>query len=281
VRGHTLFWGRLNGPPAWLEGELAAAPDPAVRLAELMEEHAAALVGRYAGRVAQWDVVNEPFNVEGTRLDPTSPFLRELGESYLDLAFHAANAADPSATLYLNEVLAEQVPQKLDNLLALVEGMLARGVPVHGVGLQGHWGLFGAPDRGHLEDTLRRVGQLGLEVELTEVDLPLVMFQGPDPLAEQAQAYADVFGACAAVAACKGVTVWGIDDAGTWLDSFFPFSQFAPNRPLLFDEQGTAKPAVDAIIGALRAPEPACAALVALALATLGRARAHGPRAAR
>jgi endo-1,4-beta-xylanase len=91
---------------------------------------------------------------------------------------------------------------------------------------------------------------LGLKAEITELDIPLPLFNGtPDPLAAQAQAYADVFNACLAVALCTGITVWGIDDAHTWLDSFLAIT--APNRPLLFDEMLRAKPAYDSVVKTL------------------------------
>jgi endo-1,4-beta-xylanase len=252
IRGHTLFWDRSNGAPVWLEDEVEAAPDPEAYLTELMETHAQALVGRYAGRLAQWDVVNEPLEDLGGSLDPENLFFRTLGEPYLDIAFHAAHAADPDAALFLNETLTE-VPAKFEGLIQLVERMLARGVPIDGIGLQGHAFLV-PPDPVALQSQLERVASLGLLVELTEVDIPLYLFRlEPDPLAAQAQAYADVVSACVAVSACTGITTWGVDDGDTWLDSFDLTQAFAPNQPLLFDELGQPKPAYDAVVTALLA----------------------------
>lgn len=251
VRGHTLFWDRLNGRPAWLPGEVAAAPDPAARLTQLMQAHVQTVVGRYAGRLAQWDVVNEPLATLGGDLDPANFFFQVLGEPYLDLAFRSAHAADPQAKLFLNETLTEFFPAKFDGLLGLVERMLARGVPIHGVGLQGHF-LLVPPNRLVLQTQLERIAALGLLVELTEVDIPISLFANrPDPLAAQAQAYADLFAACLPVPACTGVTLWGVDDGDTWLDSFFLTARNAPNRPLLFDAAGMPKPAYDAVVAAL------------------------------
>jgi endo-1,4-beta-xylanase len=253
VRGHTLFWDRLNGKPAWLAGEVAAAPDPAARLMELMETHAATVVGRYAGRLAHWDVVNEPLKLLGGNLDPANFYYQTLGEEYIDLALHAAHAADPEALLFVNEALTETLAAKFDGLIALVERLLARGAPLHGVGLQGHYALS-RPDRIALQAQLERIAALGLVVELTEVDIVLSLFASePDPLAAQADAYADLFEACLAVPACTGITTWGIDDGDTWLDSFFLTAPNAPNRPLLFDALLRPKPAYDAVLEALRA----------------------------
>ena len=129
VRGHTLFWDRLNGSPSWLAGEVAAAADPESYLAQLMETHALTVVGRYAGQIAQWDVVNEPLALLGGGFDPQNIFYQTLGEEYLDIAFHAAHLADPQAKLFLNETLVETLPNKFDALIGLAERMLARGVP--------------------------------------------------------------------------------------------------------------------------------------------------------
>lgn len=253
VRGHTLFWGRMNGPPPWLEGELAAAEDPAARLTELMRLHASTVVGRYAGRIEQWDVVNEPLSAFGGNHDPQNIFFATLGEPYIDIAFEAAHAADPAAVLFLNETLAELVPVKFDGLMALVERLLARDVPVHGVGLQAHF-YTRPPERDTLQAQLERIESLGLYAELTELDLPLSLFKKEsDPLAAQARAYGDVFAACLAVPACTGVTVWGVDDGDTWLDNFFLTERQAPNRPLLFDKLGWPKPAYGAVVEAFRA----------------------------
>jgi endo-1,4-beta-xylanase len=100
---------------------------------------------------------------------------------------------------------------------------------------------------------------MGLLVEITELDLPLVIFSlDAEPLASQAQAYADVFAACLAVSACRGVTTWGVTDADSWLDDFDLLRFFAPNQPLLFDADGLPKPAYDAVLATLVAvPEPA------------------------
>ncbi|MEZ5502169.1 MAG: endo-1,4-beta-xylanase [Halioglobus sp.] len=249
IRGHTLFWHRLNGIPPWLSGELDKASDPAARLRELMVIHTDTVVGRYAGRVAQWDVINEPLAIVGGDFDPENIFYRLLGEDYLDIALLEAHAADPSAELFINETFVEFQPRKFDALIALAQRLLDRGIPLHGLGLQGHF-FVRAPDEVVLRDQLQRIAALGLKVEITELDIPLPLFDGsPDPLAAQAQAYQDVFSACLAVTSCSGITVWGIDDAHTWLDTFLAIT--APNRPLLFDEMLQPKPAYDSVVATL------------------------------
>lgn len=251
VRGHTLFWDRLNGRPGWLSSDVLSAPDPAAQLTSRMQAHAAAVVGRYAGRIAQWDVVNEPLESTGPNLDPANLFFQVLGEQYLDVAFAAARAADPDAKLFLNETLTETLSSKFNGLVSLVESLVARGVPIDGVGLQGHF-FLSAASMNALKSRVQRLVDLGLTVEFTEVDVPRPLFvSSADPDAAQAVAFADVFGACAAVPGCTGVTVWGIDDGDTWLDTFSLTQANAPNEPLLFDASLQPKPAYHAAIKAL------------------------------
>ncbi|MEE3327034.1 MAG: endo-1,4-beta-xylanase [Myxococcota bacterium] len=272
VRGHTFIWNSLNGKPGWLDAAVNSAPDPAAYLTQLMQTHIQTVMQRYEGRIEQWDVVNEPLATLGVDHDPDSLFYQTLGEQYLDIAFHAARAADPQADLFLNETLAEVIPGKFDGLMLVVQGMQARGVPIDGVGLQGHF-FLGAPDPVLLRGQLEEVAALGLLVELTEVDIPISHFASePDPLAAQAQAYSDVFAACLQVSACTGVTTWGIDDADSWLDNFYFTQANAPNQALLFDQLGEPKPAYDAVVAALLASQVPLLPLAGLGLlaGTLG-----------
>lgn len=251
VRGHVLYWTRLNGLPTWLPGEISEAADPGGRLRELMNEHAEVTLGRYAGRVQQWDVVNEPLEVFGPNLDPDNLFFQTLGDNWVAEAFEMAHAADPTAELYLNEVLIVNNDTKFEGLYALASDLISNDVPIDGVGIQGHF-FFAPPDRVGLTNQLSRIGDLGLSVELTEVDIPIYLFaMQQNPLEAQAQAYADVVFSCLDVEACRGITVWGLNDGLTWLDSFTDTAMFAPNMPLLFDEEGNPKIAYDAVVSAL------------------------------
>lgn len=251
IRGHALFWHRLNGTPDWVFEEIDNASDPSTRMRELMVDHIAIVVGRYAGQLSQWDVVNEPLSLVGEDFDPENIYYQLLGEEYIDLALLHAHAADPSAELFVNETFTEFLPGKFDALIALAQRLLDRGVPLHGLGLQGHFFLR-APDPVILHDQLERIADLGLKVEITELDMLLSLFSAaPDPIDAQAQAYADVFSACLSVPLCSGITVWGSDDAHTWLDSFVLSADNAPNKPLLFDASLRAKPAYDAAVEVL------------------------------
>lgn len=277
VRGHTLLWGRANGPPGWWSADLASAPDPAQRARERIDAHVAAVAGRWAGRVESWDVVNEPFAIVGGALDAANPFQQALGGAYIERALRAAHAADPAARLFINEVLLELDGAKLDAMIGLASALLAAQTPLSGVGFQGHF--LARPAFGDLRARLQRIADLGLDVELTEIDLPIALFAGtPDPLAAQAAAYADVVRACLAVSRCTGITLWGVEDGDTWLDHAPLWSALAPNRPLLFDESRDPKPAYFAVRDALIAvPEPGTALVTALGLLALAVRRAPRP----
>jgi endo-1,4-beta-xylanase len=80
LRGHTLLW--RDQQPTDLAAQVAAAADPPSHLRALIEQHFTAVVPRYRGRVAVWDVVNEPLEVGGGQLD-ANLFLRTLGPGYL------------------------------------------------------------------------------------------------------------------------------------------------------------------------------------------------------
>jgi endo-1,4-beta-xylanase len=284
LRGHTLLW--RDQLPSDLESTVEAAADPAARLRELIDGHLSTVVPRYREVVSVWDVVNEPLYQFTGDLD-LNIFGRTLGETYIDEAFRRAHELDPEAQLVLNEFfffygLGTPLEGKARGFLDLVKRLLDRGVPVHGVGVQAHFfglepGLFPLPTRAEFEGFLRALADLGVAVELTELDVSINYFRGdPDPLARQAEFYGEVVAACMAVPKCTAVTTWGIDDSRTWLDATPPFNVLAPHRPLLFDASLEPKPAYFAVRDAVAAREGPFHERVARLVAFFDDARAAG-----
>ncbi len=253
MRGHVLFWHRFNAVPEWVRQAVADASDPEARLRDIMTEHVQTVVGRYKGRIETWDVVNEPLAFLSDAIDPESIFFQvfERYEDFLDHAFHLARAADPDAKLFINEVFPSFRDSTFEGLFRLVSGMVERGTPIDGVGFQGHY-VVGLPNREVLIERLQAFADLGLLVEITELDVSLPLLrEEPDPFAAQAEVYRDVFEACLEVDACVGVTMWNSHDGATWLDVDAGFGPLGPHFPTLFDEQLRPKPAYDAARDAL------------------------------
>jgi len=252
LRGHTLVWAKFpgSGHPANLPGLIFAAPDPASLMRTILTEHVTTVVSRYAGRVESWDVVNEPMNFNAAGLEKNL-FLLSMGPDYIAEAFRAAHEADPDARLFLNEFFLDYAGAKSNDFLNLLSDLIAAGVPIDGVGIQAHVQLS-VPNQTDFLRFLQAIADLGLLVELTEVDIAKTAFlrqliEGEDAWELQAEVYVGLASSCIAVETCQGITTWGIDDAHTWLDDFFPFSLLAPNEPLLLDADLNKKPAYFAL----------------------------------
>ena len=227
VRGHVLVW-HLQNPP-WL-ADLSPA-----RLRAALAEHIRTLMQRYTGRIAEWDVVNEAVADDG-RLR-RSVWLDKLGLGYIALAFRLAHQADPRARLFYNDYGAEGEGTKADAVYRLVAALRRQGVPIDGIGLQGHVDTTAPPGYAR---TVRRFAKLGLDVELTELD---VRTRGGEAAAQAAQ-YARLVAGCRP---CTRFTVWGLDDADSWVPGAYPGFGHAT----LLDEQLRPKPAFDAFRAAL------------------------------
>ena len=235
VRGHTLVWEQasLDATPDYV----TAITDPE-ELRTLMADHIRTVVGHFRGRVDAWDVVNEPLETVGSEVYQNH-FYQVLGPGYIAEAFELAHEADPDATLFLNDALVSHAGAKFDALLALTADLLDQGVPLHGVGLQGHF-IARGPSHDELRTNIEKLAALGVVVELTEVDIVL---RGTEDeatrLQRQRQDYFDMASACLAVEACKRITLWGFTDRHTWIDGFF-----GPGlAPLPLDEDYERKPA--------------------------------------
>ncbi|WP_405470833.1 endo-1,4-beta-xylanase [Streptomyces canus] len=237
VRGHTLVWHSQN--PSWLtNGTWTAA-----QLGQLMNDHIALEVGRYKGRLAAWDVVNEPFNEDGTYRQTL--WYNGLGTGYIAQALTAARAADPAARLYINDYNVEGVNAKSTALYNLVKSLKEQGVPIDGVGLQAHLIVGQVPST--LQQNIQRFADLGVDVAITELDIRMTLPSDSTKLAQQAADYKAVMSACVAVARCAGVTVWGFTDSDSWIPSTFPGQGAATP----YDENYAPKPAYYAIAEAL------------------------------
>ncbi|QCN97407.1 glycosyl hydrolase family 10 (plasmid) [Azospirillum argentinense] len=256
VRGHTLLW--HEALPEWVRDAL-----PNGRIFELLTDHIFTVLGRYRGRIPVWDVVNEAVEPEDGREDGLrqTPWLSALGPRCLDLAFKAARAADPAALLMLNEHDLEYASPLQDRrrraVLRLLETLLARGVPVDGLGMQSHLRIGRPFDARILHRFVGEVTDLGLTVMITELDVGDAAVTGDiatrdRAVADHARAYLDTVLDHACV---KAVTSWGLSDRQSWLHHH-PAGWRAdgqPMRPLPLDTDLRPKPLWQALADAFRA----------------------------
>jgi endo-1,4-beta-xylanase len=266
VVGHTLVW--HNQVPRWVFEDASGQPVGRDTLIARMRDHILAVVGRYKGRVGGWDVVNEALNDDGSLR--RSPWLTIIGPDYLALAFRFAHEADPGAQLYYNDYSLENAAKR-DGAVTLVRQLLAAGVPVAGVGMQGHDGMDW-PTVAQEDSAITAFAALGVKVMITELDvdvLPRAVRQTgadvrltaaarpelnpwPDSLPDSVQQalarrYADLFGVLLRHRGeVSRVTFWGVTDRDSWKNNWPVPGR--TNYPLLFDRRGRPKPAFNAVL---------------------------------
>jgi endo-1,4-beta-xylanase len=267
VRGHVLIYAKDEGYtlPQWLKGPQGDVSKE--QAAEMLHDYIRAIVGRYKGKIAMWDVVNEaiddrpkngnPFNLRDTY------WFRKLGPEFLVLAFKWAHEADPKAELYYNEYSVENGSEKGKSMLALGKWLKEQGAPITGFGLQYHIDCKTkiAPGDGFY-GYIEEIRKLGLAYQITELDVAVpvkvtppndpdrgLVPQDPADLERQAEVYAAVFRMALASKNCRGVQTWGFTDKYSWIPGF---SRGRNGAALLFDKEYQPKHACKAIEAVLK-----------------------------
>lgn len=273
IRGHALVWHSQN--PAWLFSNGSGGTVSKQTLLARMNSHISNVMRHFRGKVYAWDVVNEAMMEDGTYRTGNlaegqkSRWHEIIGESYIAEAFKAAHAADPDAKLFYNDFY-NYIPAKQQGIYNMLKGLLAQGVPVHGVGLQAHFNVEPSTVTtnqayyqhvANLEEAIKLYSSLGLEVQVTELDISLYIpgmtynqstfytaaTFTDDLKAKQAARYREFFELFREYrTVITGVTFWGIADDNTWLSEF---SSGRKDFPLLFDVNHDPKPAYDAVVG--------------------------------
>lgn len=272
--GHTLIW--HNQTPAWFFQNKNGEPNTFEEQKERLRAHIETVAGRYAGRVAAWDVVNEVIDNDGSYRPTTWVKGIGDGDELVKLAFKYASQYAPNTELYYNDFNAWR-PKKRDGIVRLVRMLQKEGIRIDGVGVQGHWGL-NYPKTEYIEAAIDSFASLGVKVMITELDvdvLPLTkegqiigtgMFHPQYQLEEfreflnpyekglpeaQQQELADRYAEIFSILYKKKdkidrVTFWGVHDGMSWKNGY-PISN-RTNYPLLYDRDKNPKPAFNAVL---------------------------------
>lgn len=236
VRGHTLMW--HNQLPAWLTGGVADGSISNTELRDILHQHVTDEVGHFRGRIWQWDVANEVFAnswdghplADGVNGDDF--WVQHLGEGVVADVFRWAHQADPKALLMYNDynITGEDgTNAKFQAVYDFVKRLRAKGVPIDGVGEQGHLDTQYGFDPQRFQADLQAFGNLGLKVAVTEADVrTFVTTTGTDEVpANQLAAFAQPYEfsamlkGCQLVRQCISFTAWGVYDGDSWIPNTF------------------------------------------------------------
>ncbi|KAG9034570.1 hypothetical protein FRB95_013023 [Tulasnella sp. JGI-2019a] len=241
VRGHNFVW--YNQIPSWV----TAGGFSNATLVAILQNHIANEAGHYKGELYCWDVVNEPFNDDGTWRSDV--WYNTIGPAFVPIAFKAARAADANAILYVNDYNIETIGAKSTAHYTLAQQMIAEGVPYQGIGCQGHLIVGEAPATSSVVTNFARFAALGMEWALTELDIRMTLPETTALLTQQATDYATIVNACLQSTACVGITTWDTSDDYSWVPSTFS----GQGDALLFDSNKQPKPAYYSVANALAA----------------------------
>ncbi|MEO6522916.1 MAG: endo-1,4-beta-xylanase [Mucilaginibacter sp.] len=246
VHGHTLIW--YKSLPAWItnfQGDAAAWEN-------LLKTHIQTIVAHFKGKVVSWDVVNEAFEDDGTLRN--SIWLQKLGPDYIARCYTYAHEADPDALLFYNDYGHEYGPTKRAAILSMVNGLVSRGIPINGIGMQMH-------TRYNLGDSnwataINACAATGLKVHISELDIAMnpnndQTLTYTAALSEaQTQKYKLIVQDYNAIPKAQqfGITTWNVSDADSWI----PGNYNRPDWPLPFDFNYARKPCYQGILDGVK-----------------------------
>lgn len=257
IRGHNLCW--HSQAPHWFFTDKEGRQVSRAVLLGRLKQHITDVMTRYKGKIYVWDVVNEAVPDTGKSIYRQSKFYEIIGEDYIQKAFEYAHAVDPDAKLFYNDYNTESAAKR-EKIYQLVKKLKDSNVPIHGVGLQGHWSVY-EPSQAALEKSIEQFAGLGLEVQVTELDVSVYPKEHErrekkqtdkglytdEMMAKQSAHYKMLFDTFRKYkGTVTGVTFWNVSDKASWLDNF-P----VPGRkdfPLLFDQDLKPKKAFEGVV---------------------------------
>jgi endo-1,4-beta-xylanase len=268
--GHTLIW--HSQTPDWVFKDNDGNPLSREKLLQRMKEHIFKVVGRYKGKINGWDVVNEAFEDDGKMRQ--SKWQKIIGNDYMEKAFRWAHEADPDAELYYNDYNMWYAGKR-DAVVKLVNDFKNKGIVIHGIGLQGHWGLE-YPPLDELENSIKAFAATGMKIMVTELDLDMLPMPGENTGADVNLSYekkeeldpwpnglpdsmqtkiADRYAAFFTIFnkysdAISRITLWGVSDAQSWRNYWPIYKRTA--YPLLFDRNLKPKKAFYEVINTVK-----------------------------
>jgi endo-1,4-beta-xylanase len=253
VRGHPLVW--YNAPAKWMKETINSQ-----NAEQILTNHIQTVVGRYAGKMHSWDVVNEAIELKNGRSELRKDLWSQfIGPDYIEKSFRIAAQADPKALLVYNETDLEYSDVHQTAVLKLLEKLKSTGTPVQALGIQSH--LDGRMDNFNPQQFrkfLKNVADLGLKIMITELDvidqhLPLDINKRDRLIAG---VYEDYLTTVLSEKAVIAVINWGLSDRYTWINKYIPRKDRSPSRPLPFDRDMQPKLAWNGISRALdRSPK--------------------------
>lgn len=258
LRGHCLVWHSQFCD--WMLNDKNGKPVKKEVFYARLRDHIHTVVNRYKDIVYAWDVVNEAMSDGGGRgfggKEPNpyrqSQLYNFCGDEFIAKAFEYAHEADPNAILFYNDYNAA-TPAKRDRIYNMVKKMQDAGVPITGIGMQGHYNIYG-PSEEDVDAALTKYSELVKHIHITELDIRCNQEMGgqlqfsrgersvmPGYISTlQEDQYARIFRVFRKHKdVIDNVTLWNLCDADSWLG--------VNNHPLPFDENLKPKKAYYAI----------------------------------
>lgn len=264
MRGHTLLWYVGERFPDWLDNYNFGS-NPKASAQDLVENHVRTVTRRYAGKIVDWDVINEAID-PGTGALQKNVLSDAVGNdtTLLDLAFRTAREELPTAELVYNDYMDwGSWPAHRNGVLNLLRGFRDRNVPVDTLGVQSHIGLDASTSAASIvaartptmKAFLDEVVSLGYKLKITELDVNDgqrngTIAQRDQDVATLVKGWLDLF---LSYPQLKDVLVWGMCDRYSWLQIFTPRPDGQPLRPLPYDRDFNAKPFRQTLIDAFNA----------------------------
>jgi endo-1,4-beta-xylanase len=199
MRGHNFLWHSQSGWASSKNGSRQVMLD-------IMKRHIDSVGGHFKTKIHEWDVLNE-ITADGGGLRST--FWRStVGDDYADSALtYSRRVIGANGHLYYNDYGGDGVNTKSTSMFNLAKKWQTNKVPIDGIGLQCHLGTGLRKD--DISANIKRFGDLGLRISLTEIDITNA----------KAADWTNLMTACLENYNCVSFVTWGLSDANSWIGS--------------------------------------------------------------